>query len=123
MGTKEVQRLSTRIRYHTYIPDIGTHTRNVGHNNKEMRFALLVLYAAGTLAAPVLDERYPKADIKIVECSGSRFRPGATFEYEYSGETVHRVEGTTEKETGLILNAKVLITHLEGCAFHMRLTN
>jgi hypothetical protein len=87
-----------------------------------MKFALLIFYAAGTLAAPVLDDRYPKAEIKELDCSNSRFREGATVQYEYSGESINNVEGSTTQSTGLQLTSKVFITQLENCKFHMRLS-
>jgi len=90
---------------------------------RTMRFALLIFYAAGTLAAPVLNDGAPKATVSSIECKSTRFRQGTTFVYKYDGETINNVEGASTKTTGLQLSAAALITQLEDCQFHMRLIN
>lgn len=85
-----------------------------------MRFALLVFYAAGTLAVPVPDERMPKAVVSNMDCS-PQFQPGRT--YEYYGETMNQVEGTSNAKTGLAIES--LITFSAGindCSFLMTLS-
>lgn len=90
-----------------------------------MKLALLVLFAGTTLAAPywVLPENLPRAEVKEVGCTGSRFQNGKKMVYEYRGETVNTIEGSTKRTTGLQLKALVTISSLSECKFMMSLSN
>merc|ERR1711881_241477 len=79
-----------------------------------------------TLAAPylVLDEHLPGATLKDNGCSALRF-PGAgtRFVYDYAGETLNQVAGSTETTTGLKMTAKVSIARVSKCTYEMEIVS
>ena len=84
------------------------------------RLGLLVLFAAGTLAAPfmVLDEHLPRAQLKDDGCSNLRFPPkGEKFTYDYAGSTLSVVAGSSERKTGMQITAEISIAAVSKCSF------
>jgi len=90
-----------------------------------MRLAVLVLFAAQTLAAPmVLDPHLPGATLKDNGCSTLRFPgSGSRFVYDYAGETLNSVAGSTDMTTGIRMTAKVSIAQVSKCTYEMEIVS
>jgi hypothetical protein len=93
---------------------------------KIKRLGLLVLFAASTLAAPfmVLDEHLPRAQLKDDGCNNLRFpTKGQKFMYDYAGETLSQVAGSSERNTGMKIQAQVSVSAVSKCSFVMEVTS
>jgi hypothetical protein len=71
----------------------------------------------------VLDEHLPRAQLKLDGCDPLRFPgKGEKFMYDYAGETLSTVAGTSERKTGMQLNAKVTVAFASKCSFVLEIS-
>eukprot|EP00794_Sanderia_malayensis_P008123 gene8123-8993_t len=91
-----------------------------------MKFPLLVLLAAGALSAPRFEFNNLQATIGAGESKCDdlrRLNDHATTMYDYEGETVNTIQGSTTHSTGMRMRGKIYFHPQGACTFSMQINN